>query len=221
MAAENYFTELYRVDVSAHIEKKSGFSYVSWPFAVAELRKRHPTATWEVVRFDGLPFLKSPVGYFVEVAVTVNAVRLSQIHPVLDHANRPIKEPTAFHINTSIQRALVKAIALHGLGLFVYAGEDLPEDATEGKARAAKDGDNGSPGAIIFRNLPPEIQDMLRKQAPHIDGAMPNVDRAIQLIEMAVDNWPDADQNEVKTGLWHLLDSKTRSAIKAHMKETA
>lgn len=216
----NYFAELYKVNVAEHVEKKNGFSYVSWPFAVAELRKRHPTATWEVCRFDGMPFLKSSAGYFVEVAVTVEGVRLSQIHPVLDHANRPIKEPTAFHINTSIQRALVKAIALHGLGLFVYAGEDLPEDAAESKARSSKDDDNGAPGAIIFRGLQPEIQDYLRKAAPHVDAAIPNVDRAIQLIEMAVDNWPDADQAHVKTGLWHLLDSATRSAIKKQMKET-
>ena len=126
-APVNYFTELYRVNVAEHVEKKNGFSYVSWPFAVAELRKRHPTATWEVVRFEGLPYQLTPLGFFVEVAVTVNDIRLSQIHPVLDHANRPLKDPTAFHINTSIQRCLVKAIALHGLGLFVYAGEDLPE----------------------------------------------------------------------------------------------
>ena len=126
-ASVNYFTDLYKVDVSNHVEKKAGFSYVSWPFAIAELRKRHPQATWEVCRFDGMPFMSTPVGYFVEVAVTVNGVRLSQIHPVLDNRNKPIKEPNSFDINTSIQRALVKAIALHGLGLFVYAGEDLPD----------------------------------------------------------------------------------------------
>jgi hypothetical protein len=125
----NYFDELYRVNVSDHVEKKNGFSYVSWPFAVAELRKRHPDATWEVRRFEGMPFMQTPCGYFVEVAVTVNGVTLSQIHPVLDHRNKPISQPNPFDINTAIQRALVKAIALHGLGLYVYAGEDLPPDA--------------------------------------------------------------------------------------------
>ena len=132
-ASVNYFTELYQVDVSNHIEKKAGFSYVSWPFAIAELRKRHPSATWEICRFDGMPFLNTPLGYFVEVAVTVNGVRLSQVHPVLDNRNQPIKNPSTFQINTSIQRALVKAIALHGLGLFVYAGEDLPEEPPKAK----------------------------------------------------------------------------------------
>lgn len=125
---QNSFEQLYKVDVSGYVEKKNGFSYVSWPFAVAELRRRHPDARWEVVRFDGKPYMKTECGYFVEVAVTVDGVTLSQIHPVLDHRNKPIQQPNAFDINTSIQRCLVKAIALHGLGLYVYAGEDLPPD---------------------------------------------------------------------------------------------
>lgn len=125
---ENIFATFNAMDVGKHIEKKGKFSYLSWPYAVAELRKADPSATWEVVRFDGKPFLATECGYFVEVAVTVQGVTLSQIHPVLDNNNRPIKQPDSFHINTSIQRCLVKAIALHGLGLYIYAGEDLPGD---------------------------------------------------------------------------------------------
>jgi hypothetical protein len=129
---DNYFERLNRINVSEHLEKKGDFSYLSWPFAVAQLRLADPAASWEVRRFDGLPYLKTETGFFVEVAVTVQGVTLSQIHPVLDGRNRPLLEPTAFDINTSIQRCLVKAIALHGLGLYVYAGEDLPDgNATE------------------------------------------------------------------------------------------
>ena len=87
---QNYFEFLNRIDVSAHIEKKGQFSYLSWPFAVEKLRAADPAATWEVKRFAGLPFLKTDVGYFVEVAVSVQGVTLSQIHPVLDAKNRPI-----------------------------------------------------------------------------------------------------------------------------------
>lgn len=76
--------------------------------------------------FNSLPFLTTDNGTLVEVAVTVKGITLSQIHPVLDNKNKPIITPTVFDINTSIQRCLVKAIALHGLGLNVYAGEDLP-----------------------------------------------------------------------------------------------
>lgn len=123
----NPFQQLYGLNVSEHVEKKGAFTYLSWPYAVAQLRLVDPSATWEVKRFDGLPYLKSEAGYFVEVAVTVQGVTLSQIHPVLDSRNRPMPSPTAFDINTSLQRCLVKAIALHGLGLYIYAGEDLPE----------------------------------------------------------------------------------------------
>src|SRR2546428_12660417 len=134
---ENYFARLHQINVSAHIEKKGEFSYLSWPFAVAQLRLADPAAFWEVRRFEGLPYLRTETGYFVEVAVTVEGITLSQIHPVLDGKNRPLLEPTAFDINSSIQRCLVKAIALHGLGLYVYAGEDLP-DAEEAKPSPPK-----------------------------------------------------------------------------------
>jgi hypothetical protein len=107
-AETNYFTELASIDYEGHVEKKGEF------------------AVWEVKRFDGKPYMQTDCGYFVEVAVSVNGITLSQIHPVLDNRNRPITEPNAFQINTSIQRCLVKAIALHGLGLYIYAGEDLP-----------------------------------------------------------------------------------------------
>jgi hypothetical protein len=140
--SDNYFARLSAINVSEHIERKAGHAYLSWPFAVAQLRLAEPTATWEVRRFNGLPYLMSEAGVFVEVAVTVQAVTLSQIHPVLDGRNRPLLAPTAFDINTSLARCLVKAIALHGLGLYIYAGEDLPQIGTE---PAANDGAAGLP----------------------------------------------------------------------------
>lgn len=124
--SETTFKKLVTIDCSKHVEKKGKFSYLSWPWAVQMLREAAPDATWEVRRFDGAPYLKSECGVFVEVAVTVGGITLSQIHPVLNGANKPIDNPNAFDINTSIQRCLVKAIALHGLGLYIYAGEDLP-----------------------------------------------------------------------------------------------
>jgi hypothetical protein len=123
---ENYFARLFQINVNEHVQSKGQFRFLSWPYAVAQLRLHDPAATWEVKRFDGMPFLRSEAGYFVEVAVTVQGITLSQLHPVLDAKNRTIEQPTVFDINTSIQRCLVKAIALHGLGLYIYAGEDLP-----------------------------------------------------------------------------------------------
>jgi hypothetical protein len=150
----NYFTELNAINVNKHVEKKGQFNYLSWAYAVAELLKRHPNATWEIIEYNGLPYNETPLGFFVKVAVTVNNVTRSQIHPVLDNNNRPIVKPTSFQINTSIQRCLVKAISLHGLGLYIYAGEDLPDGAestTESEEKtkeAEKEADRSGDSAI-------------------------------------------------------------------------
>lgn len=162
---ENYFTELSQIDVGDHIEKKGKFSYLSWPFAVSTLRKKYPKATWEVIRFNGLPFLTTEFGVFVEVAVTVEEVTLSQLHPVLDNSNKPILKPTAFQINTSLQRALVKAMALHGLGLYIYAGEDLPdtsESSDKEKLAAIADEDIGEVRSQMNKDTAEKIKQALR-----------------------------------------------------------
>ena len=129
---ENTFEKLNSVDVSKFTEKKGQFNYLSWAHAVRELLKACPDATWEVHLFDNSdgtkqPYMKNGTGAYVQVSVDVEGVIRTQIHPVLDHKNSPIDSPNSFQINTSIQRCLAKAIALHGLGLYIFAGEDLPE----------------------------------------------------------------------------------------------
>ena len=126
------FEALNKVDASEYTKKKGRFSYLSWCFAVRELLKVCPTATWEVHTFLGTdgtkqPYMKNGTGAYVQVTVNVEDVLRTQIHPVLDNRNNTIKNPNAFEVNTSIQRCLAKAIALHGLGLYIFAGEDLPE----------------------------------------------------------------------------------------------
>lgn len=145
---ENSFAILNKINVNEHIEKKGAFSYLSWPWAVQQLRLADPSATWEVKRFNGLPYLQTDLGFFVEVSVSVQGVPLSQIHPVLDGKNHPIAIPSSFDINTSIQRCLVKAIALHGLGLYVYAGEDLPEVPAIADKPATPDAPKLMPAAV-------------------------------------------------------------------------
>jgi hypothetical protein len=71
--------------------------------------------------------METSTGFFVQVTVTVGGVARTQIHPVLDNRNKTLEKPNAFQINTSIQRCLAKAIALHGLGLYIFAGEDVPQ----------------------------------------------------------------------------------------------
>ena len=162
--SDNYFARLNAINVNERVEKKGGFSYLSWPYAVAQLRLADPTATWEVRRFDGLPYLATEAGVFVEVAVTVHGVTLSQIHPVLDGRNRPLLAPSAFDINTSLQRCLVKAIALHGLGLYIYAGEDLPQlvgaDAANDPIHPPPQTDRPS----LASNRPPVRRDDVRER---------------------------------------------------------
>lgn len=150
---ESVFKKLYETNVNEHIEKKGNFSYLSWPYAIAQLRLADPTASWEVKRFaDDLPYQKTDLGVFVEVSVTVQGITLSQIHPVLDAKNRPLMEPSAFDINTSIQRCLVKAVALHGLGLYIYAGEDLPQ--------AENNGEDTKPLVSVKASRPSTISDV-------------------------------------------------------------
>lgn len=129
---KNYFKELCEIDVSEYLEKKGNYNYLSWPDAVRLLGLKHPMATWEIFEFDGAPFSVTSCGYFVKVAVTIEGVTKPQWHPVLDHRNNPIQKPNAFQINTAIQRCLTKAIAIQGLGLYVYAGEDLPPNNSDG-----------------------------------------------------------------------------------------
>ena len=129
---ENTFEKLNKVDVSKFTKKKGKYNYLSWCFAVQELLRVCPTATWEVHTFQGVdgtkqPYMKNGTGAYVQVTVNVDGILRTQIHPVLNNKNATIMEPNSFEINTSIQRCLAKAIALHGLGLYISAGEDLPE----------------------------------------------------------------------------------------------
>ena len=129
---ENTFEKLSKIDVSKFTEKKGQFNYLSWAHAVRELLKSCPDATWEVHTFKGVdgtdqPYMKNGTGAYVQVSVDEDGVVRSQINPVFYNRNRTIEHTNAFQVNTSIQRCLAKAIALHGLGLYIFAGEDLPE----------------------------------------------------------------------------------------------
>lgn len=133
---ENYFTELYGINVNDKVEKKNGLSYVSWPYAWAEVKKLHPDATYTVYEnHDGWCYHTDGKTAWVKTGVTVNGIEHIEYLPVMDFKNRsiPLEQITSFDVNKAIQRSLTKAVARHGLGLYIYAGEDLPEtDATAG-----------------------------------------------------------------------------------------
>jgi hypothetical protein len=125
-------SELLKINVNDRVEKKNGLSYLSWAWAWAEVLKIDPTARYTVHEYDGLPLVYLKDGSaMVKVSVEIKGDIKTCLLPVLDHRNKPIENPNSFAVNTSIMRCLAKCIALHGLGLYIYAGEDLPEAERE------------------------------------------------------------------------------------------
>ena len=126
MPETNRFAELAAIDVGKHIEKKGKFSYLSWAWAVDQLLRRDPAAVWtyaEPARFGST--------MLVSCTVTAFGIARTMHLPVMNPQNKAIDNPDAFAVNTAMQRCLVKAIALHGLGLYIYAGEDLPPEGDD------------------------------------------------------------------------------------------
>lgn len=125
-------SELLKINVNDHIEKKGQLSYLSWAWAWAETLKLDPLATWTAHEFgsDGqtIPMMVLPDHTaMVKVSVTISGNAKTCLLPVMDNRNQAIVGPNAMDVNKAIMRCLAKAIAMHGLGLYVYAGEDLPE----------------------------------------------------------------------------------------------
>ena len=127
---DNYFTELNRIDVNDKTEKKGSLTYLSWAWAWAELKKRHPDAYYTIYEnADGLFYHHDNRTAWVKTGVTVNGIEHIEYLPVMDYKNNSITidKITSTDVNKTIQRSLTKAVARHGLGLYIYAGEDLPD----------------------------------------------------------------------------------------------
>jgi hypothetical protein len=118
----NNYLELRKINVNENTEKKGKFTYLSWAWAVDQLLQLDPSATW---RYD------QPMAFgdtlMVFCTVTAFGKDMTAQLPVMNNQNKAMPNPDAFAVNTAMQRCLAKAIALHGLGLYIYAGEDLPE----------------------------------------------------------------------------------------------
>ena len=131
MAEKNYFEVLNNIDVGDKIEKKNGLSYLSWAWAWGEIKKRHPDAIYTIYEnAEGLFYHTDGKTAWVKTGVTVNGIEHIEYLPVMDYKNKsiPIENITSTDVNKAIQRSLTKAVARHGLGLYIYAGEDLPEE---------------------------------------------------------------------------------------------
>lgn len=127
MSDKSVFETLSSISTDNKVRKKGQFWYVSWSNAVRELLKHYPSANWEFTQYNGLPYLKTETGVFVECAVTVSGITRKQMMPILNHRNAVEREPDAAMVNKTQMRALTKAIALHGFGLDLWAGEDLDD----------------------------------------------------------------------------------------------
>ena len=137
----NYFQKMYSIDVSKWVEKKNGLSYVSWANAWGEIKKQHPDATYTIYENkDGWNYHTDGRTCWVKTGMMVQGIEHIEYLPVMDHRNASISadKVTSFDVNKAIQRSLTKAAARHGLGLYIYAGEDLPDDGEEKPVPASK-----------------------------------------------------------------------------------
>ena len=129
----NYFMALNAINVNDKTEKKNGLTYLSWAWAWGEVKKLHPEATYTVYESaNGWIYHTDGNTCWVKTGVTVNGIEHIEYLPVMDHRNKsiPAASVTSFDVNKAIQRSLTKAVARHGLGLYIYAGEDLPDGET-------------------------------------------------------------------------------------------
>jgi hypothetical protein len=124
MSIEN----LLNTNVNSHTEKKGHLTYLSWAWAWAEALKADPKAGYKVEMFDGKCYMDINGTFMVWVTVTIFGKPMTCQLPVMNHLNKAIQKPDAFQVNTAIMRCMTKALSLHGLGLYIYAGEDLPEN---------------------------------------------------------------------------------------------
>ena len=155
------FISLYNINVNDKVEEKNGLSYLSWSYARAEFKKVYPEATYEIKFFGYKPYVfDEDLGYMVFTSVTAGGITHEMRLPVMDWANKAMKNKeytykvkdyntkqyvdktvataTMFDVNKAIMRCLTKNLAMFGLGLYIYAWEDLPEEQKEASKEAKK-----------------------------------------------------------------------------------
>lgn len=197
------YSEIRKINVNEHVEKKNGLTYLSWAWAVDQMLSLDPEASWEY------PEPKT-WGETVMVFCTVTMFgkkRTAQL-PVMDYKNKAIPNPDAFAVNTAMQRCLAKAISLHGLGLYIYAGEDVPPDAGEVLVQQVQAAD-AKPMAGAWEAMSEEEQVYLTGIAMEVIACISNGD-----VQAAYERL-EAEQldGEEKVAIWTRFDSKQRSAL--------
>ena len=134
MEKQSAFKTLSAINVNDKVEKKNGLSYLSWAWAWQVVKDNFPTATYKIYENgEGFNYHHDGMTAWVKTGVTIEDVEHIEYLPVINFKNKsiPLADLTSFDVNTAIQRSLTKAIARHGLGLYIYAGEDLPMDESK------------------------------------------------------------------------------------------
>lgn len=137
--AKSSFETLSNINVNDKVEKKNGLSYLSWAWAWQVVKKHYPQSTYTIYENnDGFNYHHDGMTAWVKTGVTIEGIEHIEYLPIMDYRNKsiPLTDLTSFHVNSSIQRSLTKAIARHGLGLYIYAGEDIPADEVSSKTPA-------------------------------------------------------------------------------------
>ncbi len=193
--------KLLAKNVNDHVEKKNGLSYLSWAWAWAEALKADANATYRVEMFDGKCFMDINGTAMVFVTVTMFGKPMTCQLPVMDYRNKAIPKPDAFAVNTAIMRCMTKALALHGLGMYLYSGEDLPE---EGKTTVI------TPTKGALDEIPIEELKYLEELAIDLIASCEQGDPKAAWVKLESESLDDSQ----KVALWTLLPSKVRSQIK-------
>ena len=195
---------LLKKNVNEHVEKKNGLSYLSWAWAWAEALKADPTATYKVEMFGDKCFMEINGTAMVFVTATMFGKPMTCQLPVMDYRNKAIPTPDAFAVNTAIMRCMTKALALHGLGLYLYSGEDVPEEGDKFEKVII------SPTQGAQDNIPIDELRYLEEVAIELIAMCEQGDPRAALVKLDEENL----DNEQKIALWTLLPSKVRSALK-------
>lgn len=144
---KSVFEVLNAINVNEHTEKKNGLTYLSWAWAWQEVKKHYPDAYYTIYENrDGLNYHTDGRTCWVKTGVTINDLEHIEYLPVMDFRNASISydKVTSFDVNKAIQRSLTKAVARHGLGLYIYAGEDLSEDERTAAPKTSNKASNNS-----------------------------------------------------------------------------
>jgi hypothetical protein len=195
---------LLKTNVNEHIEKKNGLSYLSWAWAWAEALKADPKSTFKVEMFDGKCYMDINGTAMVWVTVTMFDKPMTCQLPVMDYRNKAIPCPDAFQVNTAIMRCMTKALSLHGLSLYIYAGEDLPADAIKEEKIII------TPTQGAMDTIPEDEQNYLKELAMELIAVCEQGDPKVAWVKLEAENL----DSEQKVALWTLLPSKVRSALK-------